>query len=65
MLLAEGTILVQRQTIRGVLLVLVGVVVPLLALRALQSDLDASALLCHTCGTSFNVRHDSKKAGHG
>jgi hypothetical protein len=54
MLSAEGAILVQLQAVGGILLVLHGVVVSLLALRAPQGDLDASAgLTCHIFGTSF------------
>ena len=53
-LLAEGAILVQLKTVGGILLVFHGVVVSLLALRAPQGDLDASAgLTCHVFGTSF------------
>ena len=44
---AEGAILVQLKTIGGILLVLRGVVVSLLALRAPKGDLDARACLCH------------------
>ena len=48
---AEGAVLVQFQTVGSVLLVLVGVVVPLLALGAAQSDLHPVAMF----GTSFIV----------
>ena len=48
---AEGAVLVQFQTVRGVLLVLVGVVVALLALGTTQSDLDAGT------GFGHGVRH--------
>ena len=44
---AERTILVQLQTIRGVLLVLHGIVVSLLALRASQGDLNPCAGFRH------------------
>ena len=51
---AEGTILVQLQTVGGILLVLHGVVVSLLALRAPEGDLDASAgLTCHVSAPPF------------
>ena len=51
---AEGAVFVQLQAVRGILLVLHGVVVSLLALRAPQGDLDASTgLACHMFGTSF------------
>ena len=51
---AEGAVLVQLQTVGGILLVLLSDVVSLLALRAPQGDLDASAgLTCHVFGTSF------------
>ena len=53
MLSAEGAVLVELQTVRGILLVLHGVVVSLLALRAPQGDLDARAGLCHLFGTSL------------
>jgi hypothetical protein len=54
MLSAESAVLPHLETIRVVLLVLHGVVVSLLALRAPQGDLDASAgLTCHIFGTSF------------
>ena len=52
---AEGAVLVHLQTVGVVLLVLVGVVVSLLALRTPQGDLYACAGLCHTFGTSFNI----------
>ena len=52
---AEGAVLVHLQTVGVVLLVLVGVVVSLLALRTPQGDLHACAGLCHTFGTSFNI----------
>ncbi len=45
---AEGTILVHLQTVCGVLLVLLGVVVALLALVAPQGDLHPVASFCHT-----------------
>ena len=43
---AEGAVFVQLQTVRGILLVLECVVVSLLALRAPQGDLNASAGFC-------------------
>jgi hypothetical protein len=54
MLSAEGAILVQFKTVRGILLVLHGVVVSLLALGTPQGDLNArTGLACHLFGTSF------------
>ena len=52
---AEGAILVQLKTIGGILLVLHGVVVSLLALRAPKGDLDARACLCHLSAPPFGV----------
>jgi hypothetical protein len=51
---AEGAVLVQFQTIRGILLVLHGVVVSLLALGTPQGDLNArTGFACHLFGTSL------------
>ena len=51
MLTAEGAVLVEFQTVGGILLVLVGVVVALFALGAAQSDLNAGTCFGH------GVRH--------
>ena len=50
-LAAEGAVLVEFQTVGGILLVLVGVVVALLALGATQGDLNAGS------GFGHGVRH--------
>ena len=63
MLTAEGAVLVEFQTVGGILLVLVGVVVALFALGAAQSDLNAGTCFGHGFGTSFLIRpfSDNKK----
>ena len=61
---AEGAVLVQLQTVGSVLLVLVGVVVPLLALGAAQSDLHPVAGLRHVRHLLHCLTARSKKAGH-
>jgi hypothetical protein len=52
-LAAETAVLVELETFRGVLFVLHGVVVPLLAFVAPKGDPNASSVLRHVCGTSF------------
>ena len=63
---AEGAVLFQLQTVGGIFLVLHGVVISLLTLRAPQGDLDArTGFACHMFGTSFKFsgRSGIKKPG--
>ena len=58
---AEGAILVELQTIRGILLVLHGIVVSLLALRASQGDLHPCAGFRHIQAPPCNYSIGYKK----
>ena len=58
---AEGAILIQLQTIRGILLVLHGIVVSLLALRASQGDLHPCAGFRHIQAPPCNYSIGHKK----
>ena len=61
MLPAEGAVLVEFQTVGGILLVLVGVVVALFALGAAQSDLNAGTCFGHGVR---HLLHDSACSGN-
>lgn len=61
MLPTEGTILVQFQTVRVILLVLDGVVVALLALVAAQGDFHPVASFCHISAPPYYLTGKTKK----
>ena len=63
---AEGAVLVELQTLGGVALVLVGVVVTLLALGTTQSNLDTATGFRHTRHllVEFAVPNKKRRNGH-
>jgi len=58
---AEGTVLAHFETVSGVFLVFLGIIVALFTLFTAQGDFHPVASLCHGIGASFFLDRGAKK----